>query len=56
MTKVEIAVVKTRTSAYTNVANVKVNDVEKRTSTISIKSTTTSKRRQIQLTIKTTKI
>ena len=57
MIEVEIAVVKTRTPAYTNVANVKVNDVERQTSTVSIKSTSTSKRRQIQqLTIKTTKI
>ena len=51
MTEVEIAVVKTRTPAYTNV---KANDVERQTSTVSIKSTSTSKRRQIQL--KTTKI
>ena len=55
MTEVKIAVVKTRTPAYTNVANVKVNDVERQTSTVSMKSTSMSKRRQIQLTIKTTK-
>ena len=35
MTEVEIAVVKSRTPAHTNV---KVNDVESQTSTVSIKS------------------
>ena len=55
MTEVEIAVVKTQKPAYTNVANVKVNDVKKQTSTVSLKSANTSKRRQIQLTIKTKK-